>query len=78
MLQAIGGGIATACTTYSTVQMGIHIMIAELSFQAFSILVFAVLCTEFALSVKYHPEERNWADGVVHNNVRFGAFLGGM
>ncbi|KAF4959803.1 hypothetical protein F66182_18274, partial [Fusarium sp. NRRL 66182] len=51
LLQAAGGGIA-ASTTGSTQQTGINIMIAGVSWQVFSLAVFAALCTDFALRVR--------------------------
>jgi hypothetical protein len=51
LLQAAGGGIA-ASTTGSTQQTGINIMIAGVSWQVFSLVVFAALCTHFALRVR--------------------------
>lgn len=50
-LQAMGGGIASS-TTGSTEQSGINIMIAGVSWQVFSLVVFAALCTDFALRVR--------------------------
>lgn len=51
LLQAAGGGIA-ASTTGSTQQTGINIMIAGVSWQVFSLAVFAALCMDFALRVR--------------------------
>lgn len=51
LLQAAGGGIA-ASATGSTQQTGINIMIAGVSWQVFSLAVFAALCTDFALRVR--------------------------
>ncbi|RAO64523.1 uncharacterized protein BHQ10_000535 [Talaromyces amestolkiae] len=51
LLQAAGGGIA-ASASGSTQQTGINIMIAGVSWQVFSLAVFAALCMDFALRVR--------------------------
>ncbi|KAE9376813.1 RTA1-domain-containing protein [Stipitochalara longipes BDJ] len=51
LLQALGGAIASGAASTSTTQMGINIMLAGLSCQVFSLLIFAFCCTEFALRV---------------------------
>ncbi|KAL8709907.1 MAG: hypothetical protein Q9220_005357 [cf. Caloplaca sp. 1 TL-2023] len=52
VLQAIGGALADTADTHSAEQSGINIMIAGLSFQVVSLTVFAVLCADFAWSVR--------------------------
>ena len=54
MLQAVGGALAdTAPSEESTQgQDGINIMIAGLSFQVASLLVFMSLCADFAVRVR--------------------------
>ncbi|KAI9720232.1 MAG: hypothetical protein M1812_003050 [Candelaria pacifica] len=57
LLQAIGGGIASNADTPSDEQKGINIMIAGLSLQVLSLLLFMVLCGEFAWRVyKRHTD----------------------
>ncbi|KAI9755882.1 MAG: hypothetical protein M4579_004095 [Chaenotheca gracillima] len=48
LLQAIGGAIASSADTQKLSQLGVHIMIAGLSTQVFSLIVFIVLALEFA------------------------------
>jgi hypothetical protein len=52
VLQALGGALADTATTRNGEQMGTHIMVAGLSFQVFCLLVFIVLCVEFAWNVR--------------------------
>ncbi|KAL8826713.1 MAG: hypothetical protein Q9170_007300 [Blastenia crenularia] len=52
VLQAIGGALADTASDRSVQQTGINIMIAGLVFQVVSLTVFAVLCADFAWSVK--------------------------
>ena len=51
LLQAAGGAIASGATTYAEDQNGIHIMIAGLSLQVASLVLFMILCGEFAWRV---------------------------
>ncbi|KAL9002827.1 MAG: hypothetical protein Q9188_004270 [Gyalolechia gomerana] len=57
VLQAIGGALADTADTHELEQTGIDIMIAGLSFQVVSLTVFAVLCADFAWSVRKKREE---------------------
>lgn len=57
LLQAAGGATASGDTDTDTIQTGIDIMIAGVSWQVFSIGVFAILCLEFAWRVHRAPEE---------------------
>ncbi|KAL8719546.1 MAG: hypothetical protein Q9181_008053 [Wetmoreana brouardii] len=52
VLQAIGGALADTADTQSLQDTGINIMIAGLVFQVVSLMVFATLCADFALSVR--------------------------
>ena len=51
VLQALGGGIASTANTQSSTQVGINIMITGLSFQVASLVLFIILCAEFAWNV---------------------------
>lgn len=57
LLQAAGGGIASASEEDDTVQMGIDIMIAGVAWQVVSLGAFGILCAEFAWKVKRASEE---------------------
>ncbi|KAL8937765.1 MAG: hypothetical protein Q9216_004261, partial [Gyalolechia sp. 2 TL-2023] len=82
VLQALGGALADTADTDDLVQTGIDIMIAGLSFQVVSLTFFAILCADFAWSVK-----KKWGGGDVNRQVlgmrlgscsvgRFYAFIG--
>ncbi len=52
ILQSIGGGITSTASDKSSSDAGLHIMVAGLAFQVFSLVVFMVLCLDFAWCVK--------------------------
>jgi hypothetical protein len=52
ILQSAGGGIADQGSNQSTRNSGVHLMVAGLSFQVLSILIFMALCAEFFWRVK--------------------------
>ena len=52
VLQSAGGAIADTAATHAAQNMGVHIMVAGLSFQVVSLIVFMVLCSEFFWKVK--------------------------
>ncbi|KUJ21592.1 RTA1-domain-containing protein [Mollisia scopiformis] len=52
VLQAIGGGMASTSNSQSSLHTGEHIMVAGLSFQVASLLLFIGLCTDFAFAVR--------------------------
>jgi len=58
ILQGAGGGIAATAgpRDLSQINLGTNIMIAGLSFQVFSLLLFMVLCADFALRIRKVPE----------------------
>jgi hypothetical protein len=55
ILQAAGGGIAATTNSYSELQDGTHIMVAGLSFQVFSLLLFMLLCLDFLFALRRTP-----------------------
>lgn len=80
VLQGAGGGIAaTAPLDQSQVNLGTDIMIAGLSFQVFSLLLFMVLCADFAIRVRKVPElQRNDEYRHLRRMSLFQGFLLGM
>jgi len=54
VLQAAGGAIADLFIGKPLMATGVHIMVAGLAFQVFSLLAFVVLCAEFAWRVRSH------------------------
>lgn len=57
LLQAAGGGIASASNDDSLGQIGINIMIAGVSWQVFSLGLFTIVCLEFAWRVRKARKE---------------------
>jgi hypothetical protein len=70
ILQAVGGAIADLATTKESQDLGVHIMVGGLSFQVASLLLFALLCADFAWSLKKHKN----SIPVVHSRT-FNLFL---
>ncbi|KAI9834596.1 MAG: hypothetical protein M1838_005488 [Thelocarpon superellum] len=77
LLQAIGGGIAATANPDDNTkdELGIHIMIAGLSFQVASLFVFIVLCSEFALRVYQRRSEISSSGMPLVRSLRFKGFL---
>jgi hypothetical protein len=78
ILQAAGGGIASGATTQSQDQMGINIMIAGLSFQVFSLALFAACCAEFAFRLWKNPQSWSMEHARLYESKLFKAFLCGL
>jgi RTA1 like protein len=78
VLQAAGGGIASGATTQSQDQMGINIMIAGLSFQVFSLALFAAFCAEFAYRLWKNPQSWSMEHASLYKSKLFKAFLCGL
>ncbi|KAK1147856.1 phospholipid-translocating ATPase rsb1 [Aspergillus melleus] len=55
ILQAAGGAIASIADDQDTTKIGTNIMVAGVSWQVFSLLLFVALCTDFALRVRRAP-----------------------
>lgn len=75
LLQAAGGAIASSANTASSNQLGVNIMIAGLSFQVASLLLFILLCAEFGWRVRQHPHETDPRFASVRSTKMFKAFL---
>lgn len=78
VLQAAGGAIASGANTPSQDQMGINIMIAGLSFQVFSLALFAALSTEFAWRALRSPARLNADFERLRDTRVFKAFLSSL
>jgi len=78
LLQAAGGAIASSSNDQSSNQMGINIMVAGVSFQVFSLGLFAALCMDFAWSIRrtsnqyYNPDFAG-----LRSTFKFKAFMCG-
>jgi hypothetical protein len=56
VLQAAGGAIADQAADAVEEDMGVHIMVAGLSLQVASLILFAALCAEFAWRLRINKE----------------------
>jgi hypothetical protein len=52
VLQAVGGALADLATTAESGLTGVHVMVAGLSFQVASLILFAIVCADFAWNVR--------------------------
>lgn len=78
VLQALGGGIASGANTNKQTQLGINIMLAGLSCQVVSLVIFAALCLEFAFRLRKNPQGWNPDHMELRSSPRFRAFLYGL
>lgn len=62
VLQSIGGGITSTAGDQSTSNAGVHIMVAGLAFQVFSLVLFMFLCLEFAWYVRDARKDERFVD----------------
>ena len=74
-LHGAGGGIASAATTKSTMDLGNHLMLAGLIFQIVSLLLFGIACTDFAMRVQRYGSWKNPAYKKLRASTRFRGFL---
>lgn len=76
LLQAAGGAIAASSDTVKDTDLGVNIMIAGLSFQVVSLVLFIGLCCDFAWRVRKTGERGlNERFGVLRESTKFRAFL---
>jgi hypothetical protein len=75
LLQAVGGAIASGADTYEKKQHGIHIMVAGLAFQVASLVIFMLLCADFARAVRAGPRSTEPMFFTLRSSLRFKAFL---
>lgn len=59
-------------------QTGIDIMLAGLSFQVFSLAIFAAACADFALRVRRSPEQMNTNTTQLYHSTHWKLFLCGL
>ena len=62
VLQSIGGGITATAIDNNTSNTGVHIMIAGLAFQVFSLVLFMVLCLGYAGQVRRARKEERFVE----------------
>jgi len=76
LLQAAGGAIASSANSQSSTNTGVNIMIAGLSFQVTSLLLFMGLCAEFGFRVRNaSPSAKNPRFEGLRLSKKFMAFL---
>ncbi|KAF7916942.1 uncharacterized protein EAE98_010373 [Botrytis deweyae] len=78
VLQAVGGAIASTADTLDDKDLGKNIMLAGLAFQVFSLILFAILCTEFAWRVRRAQGAWNARYIDLVSSALFKSFLGGL
>ncbi len=78
ILQAAGGGIASGAKSPSQDQLGINLLIAGLSFQVFSLLLFSFCCAEFAYRLWKNPQSWSMEHSKLYESKLFKAFLYGL
>ncbi|KAH6663521.1 RTA1 like protein-domain-containing protein [Halenospora varia] len=74
-LQGAGGGVASAATKDSTMQLGNHLMLAGLIFQIVSLVLFAIACFDFAFRVRTHKSWKVPNYRQLRRSTRFKGFL---
>lgn len=81
VLQALGGGMASAAShSNKNPETGNHIMVAGLAFQVFTLLVFMLLCTDFAVRTVVRSNRMGEAaldptHAALRRSMKFRAFL---
>lgn len=76
LLQAAGGAIAASANTVKDTDLGVNIMIAGLSFQVVSLVLFIGLSCDFAWRVRNAAEmSLNQRFGALRESKKFRAFL---
>ena len=78
ILQAAGGGIASAAPDFHVLEIGDNIMIAGLATQVATLLVFGVLATDYAYAVYKHHESLRPATAELRRSWRFKAFVAAL
>ncbi|KAG4438497.1 hypothetical protein IFR05_006020 [Cadophora sp. M221] len=75
VLQAAGGAIASVATTQDDVDKGTDIMIAGLIFQVVSLVVFVILCGDFAWRLHKNRDSWNTHNSHIYTSRLFKGFL---
>lgn len=77
VLQGMGGGIASTAETSSSIDTGVNIMIAGLSFQVAALTLFIALCVDFGWRVRTRPGQLNPEHAALRQSFLWKAFLVG-
>ncbi|RDW63665.1 hypothetical protein BP6252_11210 [Coleophoma cylindrospora] len=78
VLQAVGGAVADTNLTNLPLQLtGVHVMIAGLAFQVLSLLIFSLLCGEYAWRVQKQADRQGTKYEYLTQTKKFYLFLWG-
>ena len=75
VLQSIGGGMSAEAATPDQEKTGVNVMTAGLAFQVFSLVLFIVLCAEYAFRVSRRTTELNPTYDALRRSRKFMGFL---
>ena len=75
ILQATGGAVSAASSTFTLLNIATNILIAGLSFQVFTMLVFGLLAADYALTVYQNRRQLNQATKSLRSTLRFRLFV---
>lgn len=76
VLQAAGGGIASSSASNSTdPKLGIHVMLAGLGSQVFTLSIFIILCIDYAVRVYKNKAVLSQTHEYLRSEPRFKRFL---
>ncbi|KAL8869413.1 MAG: hypothetical protein Q9174_004289 [Haloplaca sp. 1 TL-2023] len=78
VLQGVGGGIAASADSDSTSDAGGRLMLAGIVWQVFTLIVFAALCTDYALRAHKNKHTRTAAASNLLRTFKFQAFIAGL
>lgn len=78
VLQSLGGGITSGANTFSAQQTGINIMLAGLSCQVGSLVIFSILALEYAYRLNKNPLSWNATHAELYQSTLFKSFLVGL
>jgi hypothetical protein len=75
VLQGVGGGISSASSDQTILNVGTNIMIAGLVTQVFTLFVFGILAADYGLAVYRHKNNLNPATKSLRGSLRFKFFI---
>ncbi|KAI5366092.1 putative RTA-like protein [Septoria linicola] len=78
VLQAVGGGIASASEDETMLRVGDRIMTTGLALQVATMLVFAALAADYAFAVRRNKHQLNTETSVLRNSKQFKLFIAAL
>ncbi|CZT17752.1 related to phospholipid-translocating ATPase [Ramularia collo-cygni] len=78
VLQAIGGGLASASTSMTILRVGDNVMIAGLAFQVATMVAFGALAADYGLAVRRNRSSLNSKTEELRDSLRFKLFLAAL